>query len=461
VKLSVPIVLLGWPLVSLLLFVFLSPRRALIANFVAGWLIIPVASLPLPGFPEFSKTTSMAVGAVLGVLLFDARRLGAFRPRPFDLPALALVLAPFPAALANGLGAYDGLSGVLGAFEIWGVPWMIGRLYGRDPHLLRDVEVAVVIGALAYVPICLWEIRMSPQLNYWLYGFYPFRFHTTRRLGGYRPVGFFRHGIELGMMMMSAALISVSFQLADKRDRILGVPITWVSAILLATTALTRALGGLILLAAGTVAMLITRISRRPILIGLLILAPLAYIGLRFSGTMPEERLVSLAASVSPERAASLETRLEHEAALADKAFERPIFGWSGWGRSRVYDERGKDRSLTDGLWIILFGQYGLVGLGSWLAIMLGPPVLAWRRLGTQRLLEGSSAPALAAVILLPLHTVNWLVNGFVNPVVPMLASALLALGGSASGTSPRRRSRRRGTGGSQPAAKGNSRGCA
>jgi hypothetical protein len=133
VKLSVPIVLLGWPLVSLLLFVFLSPRRALIANFVAGWLIIPVASLPLPGFPDFSKTTSMAVGAVLGVLLFDARRLGAFRPRPFDLPALALVLAPFPAALANGLGAYDGLSGVLGAFEIWGVPWMIGRLYGRDP----------------------------------------------------------------------------------------------------------------------------------------------------------------------------------------------------------------------------------------------------------------------------------------------------------------------------------------
>jgi hypothetical protein len=98
VKLSVPIVLLGWPLFSLLLFVFLSPRRALIANFVAGWLIIPVASLPFPGFPDFSKTTSMAVGAVLGVLLFDARRLGAFRPRPFDLPALALVLAPFPAA---------------------------------------------------------------------------------------------------------------------------------------------------------------------------------------------------------------------------------------------------------------------------------------------------------------------------------------------------------------------------
>ena len=48
---------------------------------------------------------------------------------------------------------------------------------------------------------------------------------------------------------------------------------------------------------------------------------------------------------------------------LAAKAMRRPVFGWGGWGRSRVHDEWGTDLSITDGLWIIQFGQLGQVQL--------------------------------------------------------------------------------------------------
>jgi hypothetical protein len=35
-----------------------------------------------------------------------------------------------------------------------------------------------------------------------------------------------------------------------------------------------------------------------------------------------------------------------------------------GGGGSLVCNEEGKDISVADSLWIIIFGQYGLVGLG-------------------------------------------------------------------------------------------------
>src|SRR5262245_35205629 len=216
-KPTVPIALFGWPLIALLFFAALPPRRAVIANFVVGWLLLPVASIGIQGFPDVTKASSVAVAALLGVLLFDARRVAAFRFRALDLPVLALTVVPLATSLANGLGAYDGLSGVLGNALPWGVPWLMGRLYGSEPGARRDLVVGLLLGSLAYIPICLFEMRFSPQLNQWLYGFIPFKFATTRRFGGYRPVGFLRHGIELGMLMMSGSLIGLCLSSLEPR----------------------------------------------------------------------------------------------------------------------------------------------------------------------------------------------------------------------------------------------------
>ena len=37
-------------------------------------------------------------------------------------------------------------------------------------------------------------------------------------------------------------------------------------------------------------------------------------------------------------------------------ALDRPVFGWGGWGRSRLHDDQGRDVSVTDGLCIISAG---------------------------------------------------------------------------------------------------------
>ena len=437
-KITVPIALYGWPLIALVFFALLTPRRAVIATFVAGWLLLPAASIPIQGLPNVSKASSIALGALLGVLCFDARRLGSFRFRAIDLAALSLTIVPFVTSLTNGLGVYDGLSGALTGGLLWGVPWLMGRLYGADDNALHDLMMGLIVGSLAYVPICLFEIRMSPQLNRWLYGFIPFAFDSTKRFGGFRPVGFLNHGIELGTLMMSGSLTALCFWVTGSRRRVMGVLVSWLTVPLTLVTILARAFGAWGLWSVGALVLLGMKTTRSGLPILLLILTPAVYIGTRLSGVLPDEQLTAPVAALSAERSESFGTRLSNESQLISKALERPVFGWGRWGRNRVYDEQGRDRSLTDGLWIILFGQQGFVGLATWLAIALVPPTLALRRIGVSALLAPTSAPVLAAIVLLPLQTVDWLFNGFVNPVSLMVAGSLVDAGRTAR-RAPRR----------------------
>ncbi len=77
---TVYIALLAWPALMLPLFLVLHPRRAVITTFVLGWRVLPVASIELPGIPDLSKAMSVSATALIGAVLFDARRLMSFRP---------------------------------------------------------------------------------------------------------------------------------------------------------------------------------------------------------------------------------------------------------------------------------------------------------------------------------------------------------------------------------------------
>ena len=72
---------------------------------------------------------------------------------------------------------------------------------------------------------------------------------------------------------------------------------------------------------------------------------------------------MSLVSLVSDDRARSLEFRFINEDRLLGRASERPLAGWGRFGRNRVYDEEGGyDVSVTDGRWIIVLGQFGILG---------------------------------------------------------------------------------------------------
>src|SRR5439155_21163091 len=63
------------------------------------------------------------------------------------------------------------------------------------------------IGGLVYVPLCWFEVRMSPQLHVWVYGVRHHAFVQQMRDGGYRPMVFMQHGLMVAMWMAMTSLI--------------------------------------------------------------------------------------------------------------------------------------------------------------------------------------------------------------------------------------------------------------
>ncbi len=123
-----------------------------------------------------------------------------------------------------------------------------------------------------------------------------------------------------------------------------------------------------------------------------------------------------------PQRAKSLAYRFENEDRLLARANERPIFGWGGWARNRVYDPvTGKDLATTDGRWTGVIGKRGWTGyiaefgLLTWALL-----ILAWRR-------EGARAPpaALFRGRVLCANLIDLLPNSGMTPVTWLVAGSL------------------------------------
>jgi tetratricopeptide (TPR) repeat protein len=426
----VPLIMIAWIPVVLALFGIVGPRRAALIAPIAAWLFLPVAAFPLPGLPDYTKTTATTMGLLLGMLIFDSSRLFGLRPQWFDLPMLAWCFCPFASSLTNGLGAYDGLSTSLSQCMIWGLPYLVGRAYFGDLDGLRELAIGIIIGGLVYIPLCLWEIRMSPQLHMTVYGYNPHSFEQTIRYGGYRPQVFMQHGLEVGMWMAAASLAGMWLWASGAPNLMRGVSFEWFLIALTITTVLCKSTGSLVLLAGGVAlcfAIKWTK-SRIPVLI-LLAITPL-YLSTRSTGFWSGAELADLTrATVGVEREQSLQCRLDNENMLVAKALQRPVFGWGGWGRSRVTDEEGRDASITDGLWVIALGNYGLVGLAAINAVMLLPLVVLLKRVPVTRWLDPDVAPAAVLAVLAALYSFDSLMNAMVNPIYTLAIGSLTALG--------------------------------
>ncbi len=146
--------------------------------------------------------------------------------------------------------------------------------------------------------------------------------------------------------------------------RLLPIRMLWAVIALLLTAVLCRSTGALALGAVGCLTLALSQWVRLPIAPILLLAVPPLYVGLRTSSLWSGEEAVGwLGANFDEGRAQSLDFRLQNENQLVDKALENPVFGWGGWGRSRIRDAEGKEAAVADGLWIIALGERGFVGL--------------------------------------------------------------------------------------------------
>jgi hypothetical protein len=202
---------------------------------------------------------------------------------------------------------------------------------------------------------------MSPQLHRWVYGYFPHSFAQQIRDGGFRPVVFMSHGLEVALFTTLGLLAAV--MLLRKRDRILRVPAGLVAAYFSGVLVLCKSLGATIYAIVLAPVILLTRprFWARIALIASLVVC--IYPLLRSNGLAPTQLITNAAGAFSADRQASFDTRLNNEEALLAKANQKPLFGWGGWGRNRIFDKwTGQDISVTDGGWIIQYGCYGWAG---------------------------------------------------------------------------------------------------
>lgn len=430
-----------WPLVAIFLFATRPLNQALVWTILGGYLLLPVGTeIKFPGVPAFDKNSIPALIAVAGCLFVarrPARRTGAKIGLP-ELLLAALLIGPFITSEFNGdalqvggiygtiaipgMGHYDALSAAVAQLIVL-LPFLLGRRHLGSFEDNRAILRGLTLAGLIYTLPMLLEIRLSPQLHAWIYGYFPHSFEQQMRDGGFRPVVFLGHGLRIAFFAMIAILASTA--LWRCRERVVPASSALVTGWLSLTLLLCKTLGAFVY--AMILAPLIMYVKPRSQvkLAAVLVSLALIYPMLRATALFPTEFFLEAAGVVSLEREASLKVRFDQEKALLDRASERPWFGWGRFGRNRIYDNSGKDVTLSDGHWIITMGTFGLFGFLAEFGLL---SLTVFRTMGAMRyarsLREQVFLATLALIVAVGL--VDLLPNATINPTSWLFAGALL-----------------------------------
>lgn len=426
-----------WPLVAVAFYGRLRADQALIWTVLLGYLFLPEppTAFDLPLMPPLNKHNVPALAAFC-IALWRYGHHGPLLPQSLVGKALILtfILSPIMTVLNNaepvffgqvglpGLTAKDAIALMLQQFLLI-VPFLLARQFLASGGAQRELLMALMIGGLVYSLLMLIEIRLSPQLNLWVYGYYQHVFGQSIRFGGYRPVVFLYHGLWVAFYCMTAAVAAYALWRLDAS----GARWKFIAAALYLTVilVLAKSLGALIFVALLVPLVVILGPINQikvAVLIGLL---AVGYPVLKGADLVPEDRMLSQAAGIDPDRAASLEFRFDNEQTLLDRAYIKPVFGWGSWGRNHILDPvSGNILTVTDGRWIIVIGVYGWVGFLAEFGLLVLPLVLIWREASLAR--EVPVSPLVAPLsLILAINILDMIPNATLTPLTWLIAGAL------------------------------------
>lgn len=431
---TVALVMYGWIPIVLYLFTRYSPQRAVIISFVVAWLFLPQAAIVLPSIPDYTKMSATCYGILLAVFVFDSGRFSTFKPGWIDGLMGLYCISPFISSMANGLGAYDGVSSSLEQVVSWGLPYFFGRLYLSNLAGMKQLAIAIFAGGLAYIPFTVYESRFSPQLHRMVYGYHARAdFSQTMRMGGYRPTVFMAHGLAVGAWMMAAALVGIWLWKSGVLKKFWDKPMKTLVPVLVISFLNCRSTGAYLLLVFGLLILFLGSKLKTYIPLILLVVFISTYLYMGATGYITPDRRDSIeefvTKTLNAERAQSLIFRLENEELLSEKARQRPVFGWGGWGRARVYDDYGKDISVTDSLWIIAFGNQGAFGLITLFSTMIVPSfLLCVSRYPPKIWAHPLAAPAVCVAVVTVLFALDCVLNAMPNPIFTLSSGGIAGL---------------------------------
>lgn len=449
------IVVFSYPLVVVALFRKLSLPKALIWSILGGYLFLPEeVKLNLPLLPTLDKATIPAISSAIAIKFFVKKsvlersatkeRVTAHRPRSVRttshvprsagrvmlLLALIAVIAPLATFYTNrepviwgplvlpAMRMYDAFSLSM-ATAMTLIPFLLARRQLRSPEAHSDILKALVWAGSILSLLILVEVRLSPQLNKWVYGFYPHSFGQHVRNGGYRPMLFLEHGLRVGIFMSMAVLAAAGlYRLREGRKPTLWLLLAgWLLLVLFLSKTLGALAIALLLLSVCLAFGLRTQILIAACLSGVVLMYPMV----RGAGLAPIETIGTVAERISEKRSASFLFRLKNEDALLSRANEKPLFGWGSWYRNGIFSENGRQESVTDGTWVIAIGVRGWIGYLGLFGLLTLPVILLTLR-AKQLAIDGATA---GLMIVLVANLIDLIPNSSLVPLTWMIAGAL------------------------------------
>ena len=419
--------LLVWPIVSIVLYMKYPVITATFWTIVGGYLLLPVGvEFDFPLIPALDKKSISAVMAFIGCKYIAKQKIRLLPPPSierkliilFFLGSVVTVLTNSDAVIEPnryiaGLTFHDTLSTVISQWLLL-IPFILGLQIIKTHEDQVQVIRLLIVAGLWYSILILFEIRMSPQLHTWIYGFFPHSWTQQLRYGGFRPVVFLGHGlwVSIFIFMILGSIVSISkLKMSSFR-----FPDTIIIFYFLVLLVLAKGVGSMLL---GLILMmgmmffkydLILKIS--VVLATTAILYPLLCIGDLF----PHQYLLDSIAAIDASRAESLKYRFDQEAALLERASQKIIFGWGGWGRSLL------ENSVTDGYWVILVGKYGLVGFAAIFGLFFTSVYRAKKTVelgGNEAQYQYIAGISLTAALLM----IDQIPNASINPIIWLLMS--------------------------------------
>lgn len=433
--------LILWPVVAVILYRRLPLERAVIWSVLGAYLILPPAvAIDFPLIPQLDKVSIPSTVAFLIPALMLGHRIPMFPRSPLARVLVVLFLAtPIASVLTNGdpiWFARGGLPGLrmhdtigtvmLQMIEL--VPFLLGLRFLRSEAAQRELLVALVIAGLVYSIPMLIEVRMSPQVNTWVYGFFQHDdFSQMMRGDGFRPIVFLYHGLWVAFLTFMTLIAAVALWRwpppGSSRARYL-----MASGYLAALLVLCKSAAVLIYAAAALPLTRFASVRTHLRLAALLGLIAVSYPLLRGAGLVPVDQIVAQAEAINEDRARSVAFRFANEESLLAHARQRPLFGWGPWGRNQLYDTwSGEMISVSDGRWIIVIGMFGWSGyLAEFGLLALPLLVLARRSFGR----GGDAIPVHAGplALILGFNMIDMLPNATLIPFTWLIAGALLGL---------------------------------
>lgn len=425
--------LLIWPIISVLLFSQIHPARALTWTMLGGYLLLPVdTGFKFSGVPILDKTSIPNITSLLCCAVFARERWKLF-PRDGVVVALCIVFlfSPFFTSLNNTapiiresgflppMTSYDALAQMV-ANAIILIPFLLGYALFNTEKRRWWLLQALLMAGLYYSVLMLIEVRLSPQLHFWVYGFFPSSFAQQMRAGGFRPAVFLGHGLLVATFC--AMSLTAGIALWRQRKPTWGMQPAFPVVYLCVLLVLCKTAGALILatIIGGAVAFL--KPGRVALISALLCVVVLVYPLPRAFGLIPVATISNIAGSVSNDRQGSFQTRVTNENFLLERSSQKPIFGWGTWGRNRTAYEDTGIATITDGTWIITLGTWGWAGYIASFGLL---SIASLRALKRNRRLNDITMTDAALFGILAINMLDLIPNSSLRPLTWLIAGAL------------------------------------